>query len=124
MSNPRPPAKRQNSPQILVEESALFSGPLPPPETLKGYGEVDPQYPERIFKMAESYSKAEIKGKNTESLAVILGMLFSFMTCLGGLTACLILALRGMTAESITAAVAGISPIVINALSNFRRPSK
>jgi hypothetical protein len=74
--------------------------------------------------MAESYSAAEVREKNTESLAVILGLAFSFMTCLGGLVACLVLALKGMTAESITAAVAGISPIVINALSNFRRPSK
>jgi uncharacterized membrane protein len=124
MSSPRPPAKRQTNSEVLVEEQALFSGPLPPPAVLKGYGEVDPQYPERIFKMAESYSKAEVKGINTESLAVILGMALSFLVCLGGLAVCLILALKGMTAESITAAVAGISPIVINALSNFRSSSK
>jgi hypothetical protein len=74
--------------------------------------------------MAESYSKAEVKERNTESLAVILGMAFSFLICLGGLAACLVLALKGMRAESITAAVAGISPIVINALSSFRRSSK
>jgi hypothetical protein len=74
--------------------------------------------------MAEAYSKAEVRGRNTESLAIILGMIFSFMTCLGGLAACIALALKGMTAESITAAVAGISPIIINALSNFKRPSK
>jgi uncharacterized membrane protein len=89
MSTPRPPARRQNNPEIVVEERALFSGPLPPPATLKGYSEIDPQYPERIFKMAESYSKAEIRKKNIGSIAVILGMIFSFMTCLGGLAACL-----------------------------------
>jgi uncharacterized membrane protein len=124
MSSPRPPAKRQNNSEMMVEESALFSGPLPPPAVLKGYGEVDPQYPERIFKMAESYSRADVRERNTESLAIILGMTFSFAICLGGLAACLVLALKGMTAESITAAVAGISPIVINALANFKRPSK
>jgi hypothetical protein len=43
---------------------------------LKGYGEVDPQYPERIFKMAEAYSAAEVKERNTESFAIILGMMF------------------------------------------------
>jgi hypothetical protein len=78
MSSPRPPAKRQNKSEIKVEESALFSGPLPPPAVLKGYGEVDSQYPERIFKMAESYAAADVKGRNAESLAVILGMAFSF----------------------------------------------
>ncbi|MDR0598295.1 MAG: hypothetical protein LBG14_07295 [Treponema sp.] len=106
----------------MVEESALFSGPLPPPAVLKGYSEVDPRYPERIFKMAEAYSAADVKERNAESLAIILGMVFSFLICLGGLAACLVLALKGMTAGSITAAVAGISPIVINALSSFRRP--
>jgi hypothetical protein len=68
--------------------------------------------------------KSRSEGENTESLAVILGMAFSFLICLGGLAACLVLALKGMTAESITAAVAGISPIAINALSNFRSSSK
>jgi uncharacterized membrane protein len=124
MSSPRLPIEKQNNSEIIVEESALFSGPLPAPETLRGYGEVDPKYPERIFKMAESYSKAEVKEKNTESLAIILGMTFSFMTCLAGLASCLFLAMKGMTAESITAAVAGISPIVINALSNFKSSSR
>ena len=124
MSRPRPPAKQQNNSEIITGGSALFAGPLPPPAVLKGYGEVDPQYPERIFKMAEAYSAAEVKGRNTESLAVILGMTFSFTVCLGGLASCLVLALKGMTVESIAAAVAGISPIVINALSIFKRPSK
>jgi uncharacterized membrane protein len=124
MSSPSPPAKKQNNSKLIVEESSVFSGPLPAPEELKGYREVDPQYPERIFKMAEAYAKAEVKEKNTESLAIILGMTFSFMTCLAGLAACLFLAMKGMTAASITAAVAGISPIVINALSNFKRSSR
>jgi uncharacterized membrane protein len=80
MSSPRPPVKKENNSGILIEKSALFSGPLPPPEVLKGYGDVDPQYPERIFKMAESYSASEVRGKNTESLAIILGMAFSFLS--------------------------------------------
>jgi hypothetical protein len=74
--------------------------------------------------MAEAYSAAEVKERNTESFAIILGMMFSFAVSLGGLVLCLVLALKGMTAESITAAVAGISPIVINALSIFKSPSK
>jgi uncharacterized membrane protein len=124
MSNRRQPPKQQNNSELIVEQGAVFSGPIPPPGVLKGYGDVDPQYPERIFKMAESYSKADVNGKNVESLAIILGMVFSFLSCLGGLAACLFLALKGLTAESITAAIAGISPIVLNALSNFRRSGK
>jgi uncharacterized membrane protein len=124
MSNPNPPANREDNPEIVVEESALFSGPLPPPETLRGYEAVDPQYPERIFKMAESYSAADVRARNTESLAIVLGLVFSFATCLIGLAACFILALKGLTVASIVTAAAGISPIVINALANFKRPSQ
>jgi hypothetical protein len=74
--------------------------------------------------MAEAYSRAEIKSKNTESFAVLLGIGFSFIVCVAGLGACFFLALKGMTAESITAAVTGFSPILVNALSNLRKPSK
>ncbi|MDR1257515.1 MAG: hypothetical protein LBJ86_07185 [Spirochaetaceae bacterium] len=124
MSAQHRPAKKTDNLEVRLEQRAIFSGPLPPPETLKGYGSIDLQYPERIFKMAEAYSDADVRGRNTESLAIILGMTFSFLSCIGGLGACLALALKGMTAESITAAVAGISPIVINALSNFKISSK
>jgi uncharacterized membrane protein len=127
MSNGRQVTNRPDNPgnpDTLIEREALFSGPIPPPATLKGYGEIDPQYPERIFKMAEEYSKAEVKGRNIESMAIILGMGFSFLTCIAGLIFSVVLAINGMKAESITAAIAGVSPIIINALSNFRRPSK
>jgi uncharacterized membrane protein len=120
------PAKNRNSKDNLdfvVEQRSVFSGPLPLPETLRGYGSIDPQYPERIFSLAEAYTLAEIKGKNTESLAVVLGMLLSFVVSLAGLGACIFLALKGLTAESITAAVTGFSPILVNAISNLKRPS-
>jgi uncharacterized membrane protein len=125
MSNRRQPAKNPDNPnniKVALERRALFSGPLPPPEVLKGYGSIDPQYPERIFKMAEEYARSDIKGKNTESFAIVLGMALSFLICISGLGACLFLALKGMTAESITAAITGFSPILLNALANLRKP--
>ena len=36
-----------------IEIAKLSIGPIPPPEILKGYKEIDPSFPERIFKMAE-----------------------------------------------------------------------
>jgi uncharacterized membrane protein len=118
------PAKNRDSKDSLdfvLEQRSVFSGPLPPLETLKGYGTIDPQYPERIFKLAEEYTRAEIKGKDTESRALILGMILSFIVSLAGLGSCLFLALKGMTAESITAAVTGFSPVLINAISNLKK---
>jgi uncharacterized membrane protein len=96
-----------NKDDVVMAQRTVFTGPLPPPETLKGYGNIDPQYPERIFMMAEEYSRADVKGMNTESLAVILGIILSFVVCLAGLGSCVALALKGMTAESIAAAVTG-----------------
>ena len=86
MSN-RPAKNRDNKDSLdfVLEQRSVFSGPLPPPETLKGYGTIDPQYPERIFKLAEEYTRAEIKGKDTESRALILGMILSFLVSLAGL---------------------------------------
>jgi uncharacterized membrane protein len=124
MNSRRQVVKRADSPQAVIESEALFSGPIPPPAVLKGYGEIDPRYPERIFKMAEEYSKAEVRGRNVESLAVILGMGLSFLICVSGLALSAVLAIKGLKAESITAAIAGISPVVLNALSNLRRPPK
>jgi uncharacterized membrane protein len=71
VSSRRQVSKRADSPQAVIESEALFSGPIPPPAVLRGYGEIDPQYPERIFKMAEAYSKADVKGRNVESLAIL-----------------------------------------------------
>jgi uncharacterized membrane protein len=42
--------------QSLQIES-IFSGPLPPPNVLKDYAEVDPSLPSRIMKMAEGYGE-------------------------------------------------------------------
>jgi uncharacterized membrane protein len=77
MSN-RPAKNRPNKDKLdfVVEQCSVFSGPLPPPETLRGYGSIDPQYPERIFSLAEAYMRAEIKGKNTESFGVVRGIVF------------------------------------------------
>jgi hypothetical protein len=74
--------------------------------------------------MAEAYSRADARNKNTESAAILLVMGFSFLICVAGLGSCLFLAMKGMTAESIAAAVTGFSPILVNAISNFRNPPK
>ena len=49
------PSKRTYRPeeQALVHQQFEISGPIPPPQILKGYGDVDPTFPQRILKMAE-----------------------------------------------------------------------
>lgn len=39
--------------QAIVQHETLFSGPLPPPEVIRGYDQILPGGAERIFSMAE-----------------------------------------------------------------------
>lgn len=45
---------------ISIKRSSLFSGPIPPPEILKGYNEIIRDGAERIFEMAEKQSNHRI----------------------------------------------------------------
>lgn len=50
--SPQPPRPDK----ILVRQSSSFSGPLPPPEVLRGFEDIVPGAAERIIKMAEEQS--------------------------------------------------------------------
>ncbi len=39
--------------EVALFQRDVHSGPLPHPETLKGYQDIDPSFPERIMAMAE-----------------------------------------------------------------------
>lgn len=39
--------------KLEISNSELFTGPLPHPDILKGYEEVDESFPDRIFKLTE-----------------------------------------------------------------------
>lgn len=47
----------------IVRYTEMYSGPIPPPNFLKGYQEVIPDAPERILKMAENAQAAQIEGQ-------------------------------------------------------------
>lgn len=46
-----PTQKNENA--ILESVTEIFSGPIPDPQTLSRYGEIDPSFPSRILTMAE-----------------------------------------------------------------------
>ncbi len=64
---------------LVVQEATTFSGPIPPPEILKGYEEAFPGAADRIIRMAEEQSKhrqyIEKKEVDTESRDSLLGIL-------------------------------------------------
>ncbi len=47
----------------IVRYTEMYSGPIPPPNFLKGYQEVIPDAPERILKMAENIQAYQIEGQ-------------------------------------------------------------
>ncbi len=47
----------------IVRYTEMYSGPIPPPNFLKGYQDVIPDAPERILKMAENIQAAQIEGQ-------------------------------------------------------------
>jgi uncharacterized membrane protein len=119
-------AQNPSDPQdsLTVQAQQIFSGPIPPPAVLRQYGEIGPDLPERIMKMAEAHAAADVKRKLKESSAIGNGQIFSFALGLVGFGVCTLLALRGIEAGAITAAIGGIIPIVVAALSNLKSRRK
>lgn len=48
-------------------QSLTFQGPIPPPQILAGYKEIDAGYPERIFAMAERSHEAEVAAAHAQT---------------------------------------------------------
>jgi uncharacterized membrane protein len=113
---------QNNNPSAFLEaRQEVFLGPLPPPEMLRQYAELNSEYPERIFRMVEAHVAADVTTKNRESAAIMRGQLFTFgLGCIGfGVSA--LLAIKGLEAGAIAAAIGGISPIIISALTNLKK---
>lgn len=49
---------------VKISHSSMFMGPLPSPSSLKGYGEIDPSFPDRIFKLTENDQVHRIELEN------------------------------------------------------------
>ncbi|GAA6747466.1 DUF2335 domain-containing protein [Thermus brockianus] len=66
-----------------VAQLAYYKGPLPDPFTFKAYGQVLPDAPDRILRMAEQEQKhrheLEKKLANTDSVGYLRGQLIAFV---------------------------------------------
>ena len=106
---------------LIRTRQERFQGPIPPPDALKAYGGIDPAFPDRIIKMAESHVRSDVHRKDVDSVSIVLGQVFSFLLGSISIGAGVLLALRGATAAAITAVVGGFAPVIIAALSNFKK---
>ncbi|GHV16143.1 hypothetical protein FACS189493_1450 [Spirochaetia bacterium] len=107
----------------LLQMQQVYQGPIPQSQELAGYKSIDPTYPDRIIKMAESHTAADVKTKNRKSWAEmvtpIIGQTYTLFLGFGGMGVCIYLANKGFTAQGIAAVAVGFAPMVINAISSL-----
>nr|MBV6630593.1 DUF2335 domain-containing protein [Oceanococcus sp. HetDA_MAG_MS8] len=83
------PSNGDSSEQVVsisVEASQSFSGPIPHPDTLRSYDEVDPGFSNRIVEMAESEQKhrhaLQSTALNGTVAEIARGQHYAFLLCL------------------------------------------
>jgi uncharacterized membrane protein len=94
----------------------MYFGPIPHPDTLKKFGDIDSSFPERIMRMTEDNNKADVTMRNrlsfTGLVVPLLGQVFSFLISCIGFGVAIVFGLKGIEAGTITATIGGIAPNV------------
>lgn len=102
---------------VVVEAiQSEFSGPIPPPNIIKGYEEILPGAADRIIRMAETQAlhrqAMEKKMVESESRDSLLGIFFAFSLGIGCLIAAVVMVIFvPQNAGAISAAVLGVTGI-------------
>lgn len=102
--------------QVIAKIQSEFSGPIPPPNIIKGYEEVLPGSANRILEMAEKQAehrqKMEFTMIHTESRDSLLGILFAFVLGIGCIVASIIMVIMvPQNAGAISGALIGVTGI-------------
>jgi uncharacterized membrane protein len=99
--------------QIGVTRISSFSGPLPPPDILQKYKDIQPDFPERILKLTEQEAvhRREItrKALRLEAIETFLGQLFGLVVALAAFS---VTAYLGSIGHSVAASIIGSGAIV------------
>lgn len=121
--------KKEQVRQVVAEViQSEFSGPIPPPNIIKGYEDVLPGAADRILSMAEKQSNHRQEMERTiikaESRDGLLGVLFAFLLGLGCIVAaivivCLVPQNSGAISSSVLG-VAGIGSIIATFIKGTR----
>lgn len=109
------PSQKGNQ-NVQLKQAQFYQGPIPTPEMLNHYNQIQPDFAERIMLMAEKEQARTIKNEEETSrrayMVITWGLIFAFLS-VGGLIYALIQAIiRGYSSASIIvisiAAVGGI----------------
>jgi uncharacterized membrane protein len=112
---------------------ATFSGPIPAPEDLARYGQLDPSFPERIFTMAERNQEHRLameskilameSAQNSHVLAWrIRAQWMSFAFSTTAILAGTVLLALGHDLSGLTALIAAVASLVAAGLWGVLRP--
>lgn len=108
-NNPQPVHKDDKAPTVYQQASLTYSAPLPPPAILKGYGDIDPSFPERVFSDFEKNSQhvrdqertaLKMQARDTKT-----GQWMAFAVIMTGLIGTMVLAYLGKDYAAIATAV-------------------
>jgi len=98
------------------EKRSLHMGPIPSPEVLAEYNEIDPTFANRILIMAEQQAshrqRTERKIIDSGTRDSFMGILFGFLIGAISLIVSLILGLNGRTLESTVLGAGGLGGLV------------
>lgn len=101
---------------IMEENLSMYSGPIPPPQTLHEYNQIDPTFAERIMKMAETQAchrqnmeKTMIGSSSRDS---VLGIVSGFIIGMTSIISSYFLGVNGQPLLSGIIGVGGLSGLV------------
>lgn len=113
---------------VTIEQSRMHIGPIPSPEVLAEYNQIDPTFANRILIMAEQQSLhrqvIEKKIVNSGTRDSLIGIVFGFLIGIITLIVSLILGLNGRTIESSLLGVGGLGSLVSVFIYGTRQKDK
>lgn len=108
-----------------VTSVETYVGPIPPPQTLAQFKDVDPTFPERIFKMAEAHNEANIREQNRLSWAKValplMGQILTFLLGIAGIVGAVLLARYGKNGAALASVICGFSSMLASAFANLKK---
>ena len=110
------PGQPQSQHVVTLFRAASFSGPIPPPEMLRQYDEIQPGLAERIISMAEQQSAhrriLEKRVVSSNELRALIGQVMAFVIALFGIGSGVYLAMHDKPTEGLTAILGTLVGIV------------
>ena len=107
---------QHNPGRVIVRQSSTFSGPLPPPETLREFNEIVPGAAERIIKMAEGQfehrKELERKVIDSDIARSKWGQILGFFIAIFGITASGIISIYGNPIGGVVLGVGTLASLV------------